>query len=517
MDLRAWIEREARKASRLLGLEVRRAAPERVEVVEDLPGGGCTRREGDALLVSADLTGDSLPYVLAKEAAVSLMVPQADEVPQVHDLAWIYSSAPRELWERCRVPLEGPFHDYDPLRLFSLVPTRERLGVLGTAIRMVNASARLGNLEFPTYMAILHGVVYWSVGLSKYDVKLILTISENPRATSDYMKRMGMGGSSLTKSAAKLKALGMLSGPESVDYRKLGLSTFVISFPNRKGCRRAFWRFPYTRGMLVPASGEVDAHSFLSYPNKGIDDLLSLGDLGLGVFLVRETVLRFNFDPPGDPFEAVSPAGPLEARGSGGVPASPPSVRIDGVDLGILNRVLGEGRVSAAALRNEGVPEARSRLKRLREAEIIVRSYRMALPTGVGRTVVVVEGGPEEMGILSGVLRSGGHALVRRLEGEAPRLMGELMAPPEIRGDVLRVVRALYGERLLLAEESVGIEPGWRLPADLWDEESQGFRWREPLQGLVRDLEACLPRSPRSRSARAEVGCDAPADGSAEG
>ncbi len=493
MGLIAEMEREVRKASRLLGLEIRRKIPGWIEVVEDLPQGRCTHREDDTLLVSASLAEDALHYVLAKEAAVSLMAPEVDEVPQVHDLAWIYSSAPRELWERCRIPPGSPFHDYDPYRLFSIVPPRERNKILGTVIRMVNVSTRLGGLEFPVFMALLHRAVYSIVGLSESNMRLIQIISENPRATSDYVKRRGMGGSSLARSMAKLKALGMISGPENVSYNRLGLSTFVISFPNRSECRRAFWRFPYTRGMLVPVSGELDALSYLSYPLEGIDDLLSLGNLGLGVFLVKETVLKWNFGPPRDPFEAASLDGSeTVGKSEGPVVASPPPIRVDRVDLRVLNLVLGKGRVSTSILVRMGVPEARSRLKKLREAGIIVGSYRLALPMGVEKAVVLVEGGPEEMGTLSGVLGSVGSVMVQHLRGETPHLMGVLMAPPEIRGDVLRVVRAMYGERLLLAEDSVDIEPGWRLPIDLWDEESQRFRWEEPLERLRGDLEACL-------------------------
>ncbi len=493
MSLIAEIEREVKKASRLLGLEVRRAIPKRVMVVEDLPRGGCTHRESDTLLVSASLVGNELQYVLAKEAAVSLLVPEADEVPQVHDLAWIYSSAPRGLWERCRVPPGSPFHDYDPYRLFSVVPPRERHRILGTIIRVVNVSTRLGGLEFPMFMALLHRAVYSSVGLSESNVRLIQIISENPRATSDYVKRRGMGGSSLTRSTTKLKALGMLSGPENVSYNRLGLSTFVISFPNRRECRRAFWRFPYTRGMMVPLSGELDALSYISYPLEGMDDLLSLGNLGLDAFLVKETALKWNFGPPRNPFEAAGLNGSeMVGKSEGPEVTSPPPVQVDRIDLMVLNLVLGEGRVSTSMLVRMGVPEARSRLKKLREAGIIVGSYRLALPMGVEKAVVLVESGPREMDTLSGVLGSAGPAMVQHLEGETSRLMGVLMAPPNVRGNVLRVIRAMYGERLLLAEESVDIEPGWRLPVDLWDEKSQRFRWEEPLERLRRDLEACL-------------------------
>ncbi len=496
MGFIAEVEREVERAYRLLGLEIRRSVPKRMRVVEDLPSNGCTRREGDALLVSAKLAGDVLPYVLAKEAAISLMVPEVDEVPQVHDLAWIYSSAPRELWERCRIPPGSPFHDYDPYRLFSLVPSKERNKVLGTIIRIVNASARLGNLEFPMYMALLYKIVGSSVGLSDSDVKLIRIISENPRATSDYIRRRGMGGSSLTKSMGKLRALRMISGPENVDYLKLGLSTLLISFSNRKECRKALWRFPYTRSMLVPVSSEIDAYAYLSYPYEGMEDLLSLRNLGLVVFLVKETLLRFNFDPVRDPFEAINLATPQEfGEKAEFIATSSPPVRVDELDLDVLNFVLEEGKVSATILTKKGVPEARSRLRKLRGAGIITSLYRLTFPMGVEKAIVLVEGGPREMDTLLGVLGSGGSVMVQHLEGEVSYLMGVLMAPPEIRGDILRVVRTVYGERVLLAEDFVDIEPGWRLPTDLWDEGSQKFLWREPLERLKGDLEACLPQS----------------------
>ncbi len=487
------MNREVRRASKLLGLEVRRRVPGQIRVV-DLPGGRCVHRENDVLLVSSGLVG-YMSYVLAKEAVVTLMVPEMDEVPQVHDLAWVYSSAPRDLWERCRVPPEGPFHDYDPYELLSLVPSKDRHRVLGTLIRILNASAMKGSLEFPMYSALLHRIVGSSVGFSESDKKLVRIISENPRATSDYMKRRGMGGSSLTRSMRKLRTLGMIAGPENVDLSKLGLATVLVTFPNVKECRKAFWRFPYTYSMLVPVSRDVSVHAYLSYPFRGMEKLLSLKDLGLKVFLVKKTFMMLNLDPAEDPFEAVSLSLSQERRDppEDDVPSVAASIRVDRVDLTILNYVMAEGRVSASMLAKRGIKRARERLRELRRAGIIMNLYTVGLPKGVEKAVIRVEAGVEEMGPLTRVLGSGGSVIVQHLEGDSSHLIGVLMAPPKIKGDLFRILRTLYGDRLLVAEDFVDIEPGWRLPVDLWDERSQTFLWREPLDGLMKDLSGCLP------------------------
>ncbi len=498
MDLLSELKREIRRATKLLDLAVKRDVPSEIEFSQ-LPSGRCVERRGERLLLSESKRG-WLKHVLSKEALVSLMVPEVDEVPQVHDLAWVYSGAPKEVWLTCRVPPEGPFHDYDPYELLSLLPKRERLRALGTLVRILNVAAKRGTLEFPMYLALLNRVVSLNIGFSESDRKLVRIISENPAVTSDHMKRMCMGGSAISRSVRKLRTLGMLFGPENVDHWRLGLSTLVVTFPDRRECRRAFWRFPYTYNMFIPISTEVDVHTYLSYPSKGMNDLLSLKELGLDIALVKETSLMLNLDPPGDLFEAVGSALALSGEsgdepgmeGSSFPGASSPPVRVDRTDIRILNMVLEKGRVSASMLSEEGIHGAKTRLRKLRDSYIVRNYYFIGFPRGVEKTIVKVRRGIVDMAFLSKVLGSSGSAVIQHLEGESSYLIGILMVEPRVKGDLFRILRAIYGDDLIVAEDFIDVEPGWRFPVELWDEESQTFLWKDPLDMLRRELASCI-------------------------
>lgn len=496
MDFTAEFEREVKRASKLLGLKVAREIPRYIRVVERLPGRGCALREGEILHVLASLAPDHLPFLIAKEAAVTLMVPEVDSVPQIHDLGWIYSDAPKELWLRCRHPPEEPFHDYDPYELFSLLQARERYRVLGTLMNLLNASAKRGALEFPMYFALLNRITTQSVEFTDSDKKLVEILMKNPSATSAHMKRMGMGGSAISRSMRKLKTLGVISGPESVDHRRLGLTTLIVTFPNRKACRDAFWRFPYTHSMFIPLSADVDVHTYLSYPSKGVEDLLSLRELGLEMALVRETSLELKFDPPVDTFEAVGSV--LQGNHGSVLPddrfagAPDPPIKVDRVHLLILNLVLERGRVSVNFLAEKGIREARKRLRELRNSGIVRNSYLVGFPRGAGRTLVKVRKGMEDLPFFSKVLGSSGSAVIQHLEGDPSYLVGMLVVEPKAKGDLFRILRTLYGDDLLIAEDFIGVEPGWRFPVELWDEGSQTFLWEGPLAELRVGLSACL-------------------------
>ncbi len=511
MDLLRALIRETERASRVLGLEVRREMPSSVELVDQEDIDGCASREwrgtdsgnggegreGRAVLfISADLR-PWIDEVIRKEAVVNLMVPEVDRVPQVHDLAWYYSGSPRWLWERCRARPEGPFHDYDPFHLLSLLGRDEALRVIGYLIRVLNWSAEMGSLDLEIYLTLLNRMVWRDLRINQSDIRVMEVISRNPRATTSDMRRTGLSGSSVARSIRKLRTLGIIFGPENVNHLKLGLVTLVVTFPNVRRCRRVFWKFPYTYSMYIPISSGISVHAYLSYPFDGVkrlEDLLrGVGNLSV----VRAAMLDLSLGPPSEewrfPFDFDLDLG--QERRKRDLPelrVSKPSIPLDREDLRVLNIVLRDGRVSQSVLRREGISNPRERLRKLREGGFIRRMYLCGLPRGLEKTLIRVRADFDRMEVVHGVLRSFGTVLTHYLEGSRfEGVLAHFMSHHRERGDAIRLLKALFGDSLQVAEDFMDVEPGWRIPLHLWREETNSFDWETPLGELASDLSSC--------------------------
>ena len=496
MDLIRELRARIRDVSESTGLKVRRPVPREVKFVDEVPGGGCTGYDGEVLLLAEEVVG-WLPQVLKKEAVVLHTVPSVDEVPQVHDVAWYYSGAPRRLWLRCRVPPEGPFHDYDPYDLLSLVRREELDEAVGHLLRTVNSSAERGSLDFETYVALLNRTAGMMARITESDVRIMEIISRNPSVTDKEIRSKGVTGATLSRSLKKLRTLGMIFGPENVNHWKLGLTTLLIRFPNRRECRRAFWGFPYTYSAYIPVSSRADVRAYLSYPYQGLDALRDALEGRIPIYLVRDAAFGLSLDADRSPYDVVEKLSrPRPRRGRDlSIRVEKPEIDLDRNDLRILNLVLKYGRVTYRLLRREKIPDPKKRLSQLRKNGYIVRIYFHGIPKGMEKLLLMVEVPHNEMMPLHSFLSSVGSVLTHYLEGSDFRgLISLLVTRPEVRGDLISTVRSIYGDRLVLAEDFLDISPGWRLPIDLWDEESGTFTWEEPVIRLARDLEACIKK-----------------------
>ncbi len=493
MDLIRELHARIEDFSERTGLSVRRPIPKEVRVVDEVPGGGCTSLDGEVLWVAGSMT-KWLPQVLGKEAVILHTVPAVDDVPQVHDLAWYYSGVPKELWTICRVPPEGPFHDYDPYELLSLLPRGQLDGVVGNLLRIINSAAERGSLYFETYVALLNRIAGMMVRITESDLRVMEIISKNPLITDKEIRDMGITGATLTRSLRKLRTLGMLFGPENVDHWKLGLTTLLIAFPNTRECRKAFWRFPYTYSVYIPVSSGANVRAYLSYPYQGLDALREVLGERISVYLVKDAAFGLSLDEGRRPFEAVKELfrQPHRSERDLSIRVERPAARLDRNDLRVLNLVLKYGRVSHRLLKKEKIPDPKKRLSRLRKEGYIVRIYFHGIPKGMEKLLLMVKAPHEEMIPYHSFLRSVGSVVTHYLEGDGFRgLLSLLVTRPEIRDDLVWAMRSVYGDQLVLAEDFLDISPGWRLPIDLWDEDSGTFIWDDPLHRLERDLNGC--------------------------
>lgn len=492
MDYLSRLLSEVSLIRETLGVECERPIPRSVE-----PGGSpahihatSSLGEDGRLILSSELLhyGD---FIIKKEAFSLFIPPEADEVPQVHDLAWAYSGAPRDLWESVRVRPPRPFDNYDPIRLFSLIPRESKLRAIRDTLLYVKASAKRGELSFSLYLHILSRFLGMEIKLTDVDRKVLNVLSTDPYADAKRIKeRAGISEASISRSLRKLRMMGCLFGPENVKLWKLGLITVVASFPNRRRYREAFWRFPFTYTQMIPVSGEARVHAYLVVPRASFRDLLGLEKIGVELGIAKRTVQRFNFSPPGDPMTAMVRAYLSSGTSEGlrSFQAEPPPIRLSRTDIRVLNHIMREGKATSSSLSKVGVRSAKQRLGKLRSAGIIGNYYMIGLPIGYEVLLFRISCSYGESDRLASTLASVGTATVSYVEGRRSYCLAFVLSTRELRSGVIRGVRAIYGDGVELAEDVIDVNPMWLLPEELWDERRQTFSWERPLEELLTEL-----------------------------
>jgi len=477
---------EVRRIGRWLGIDPARPLPEEVVIAEAPAEVHATSSLAEgALLISEDLA-EHVNHILRKEAMSLFIPPESDEVPQVHDLAWAYSAAPSVIWDRVRVRPPPPFTNYDPIGLFSSLGTRGRERVIHDMILVLRA-ARTISLDL--YLAALNMFFERELRLTEAERRIIRVLSTNPYAsTKEIRERAGVSEASVSRSLRRLRRLGYIFGPENVLLGNLGLITLVVAFPNLREYREAFWRFPFTYTQLIPISRTGTVYAYLVFPRAGLRDLLELEDLGFEVGSVRRTAQRFNHEPPpkviGEMCRAYLGGSPaMQVRIPEGA-----GIRLSGADVEILNQVLREGRASSGQLSRMGIRSAKQRLSRLREAGLIATYYMVGLPRGMETVLIRMDLPPEEVDRLVVTLAAASSSLVNHVEGRSSYCLAVSMVPREVRGDMIRCLGLIYGERVAQVQDVFGVLPQWQLPVRLWDERDQTFRWEEPLEELMKEL-----------------------------
>ncbi len=483
---------EVSEIRRTFGVEPERPTPTSVQVVDSPPSLHSTSSlsKDGVLLLSSKLL-QHVDKILKKEALSLFIPPQADEVPQVHDLAWAYSEVPAEIWEQARVKAPRPFDNYDPATLFSLLTPGSRRRVIRDTLLYVKASAARGQLTLPLYLYMLNRFFGRELRLTDAERRIIEVLSVNPYAnTREIKEKARVSEASISRSLRKLRAMGYLFGPENVKLWKLGLITLIASFPNERRYREAFWRFPFTYTQAIPVSGEGRVHAYLVVPRPSLGDLLRLQKVGVELGIVKRTVQRFNFTPPRNPLAAMARAY-LGSEVSGRLVTfepEPPPIRLSKKDIRVLNHIMREGRATSSSLRRKGIKSAKQRLGKLRSSGILGSYYMVELPMGYEVVLFRVSCSHDEVERFASTLAAVTTTAVNYVEGREHYCLALTFSPRELKSDLVRGVKAIYGDDVELAEDVMDIHPSWLLPEDLWDEGRQVFRWEVPLEELLTEL-----------------------------
>ncbi len=480
---------EVRHIEEWLGVSAARPLPNEVVISDTPPSIHTTSSltEDGVLLISRELMEYS-DHLLRKEALSLFIPPEADEVPQVHDLAWVYSDIPKDVWRKVRAEPPHPFTNYDPMTLFSVLGRRGKDKVIRDLVLVLRASRRL---PLDIYIATLNRFFEREFRLTEAERKLIRVISVNPYVSTREMKEAAkISEASISRSLRRLRRLGYIFGPENVVLGKLGLTTLVATFPNEKRLREAFWRFPFTYTQMIPVDSRGTVYAYLVFPVPGIKDLLRLEEAGVGFGLVKRTAQRFNFTPPRDVIREMAKAhiGGGYLVQSPPVEGSPSGVKLTKTDIEVLNHIMREGKVSSTQLSELGIRSAKLRLNKLRSAGIIGNYYMVGLPRGMETLLFVLDVPEEEVGRLASTLSAASSALVNYVEGSSSYCIAISMTPREIKSDIIKGMSLIYGDRLARFQEVFEILPQWYLPTHLWDERTQVFRWEEPIESLLAEL-----------------------------
>ncbi len=484
--------REISNIRRTFGIEPERPIPVSVEITDAPPSihAKSSLSDDGRLLLSSELAHHE-DVILRKEAFSLFIPPRADEVPQVHDLAWAYSEAPEELWDSIRERPPRPFDSYNPVALFSLLTSSSKFRVIRDALLYVRASASRGQLTLPLFLYLLNRFFGREIRLTDAERRIIEVLSANPYAnTREIKEKAGVSEASISRSLRKLRAMGYIFGPENVKLWKLGLTTMIASFPNCRRFREAFWRFPFTYTQVIPVSGEGRVHAYLVVPRSSLGDLLRIQKVGVELGIVRRTVQRFNFTPPRNPMtvmvraylgsEATGHFTPFEPE--------PPPIRLSRGDIRVLNHIMREGRATSSSLRRRGIRSAKQRLGKLRSSGIIGSYYMVELPMGYEVVLFRLSCSHEEADRLASTLSAVTTVTVNYVEGRRRYCLALAFSPRELKSDLIRGIRAIYGDEVELAEDVMDVHPLWLLPEELWDEGRQTFRWEEPLEELLMAL-----------------------------
>lgn len=491
MDLLEYLLLEVEAVREFLGVEPARPLPSSIEVVEKpISIHSTSSLRGRILKISAELI--KLGRRALKKEALSLFIPpEADSVPQVHDIAWVYSGLPRELWMTASKPPPRHFSNYDPYYLFSHLRRAARERAIRDILLAVRAAAERGWLDFPSYVAILYRVTSRSFRLTDSDRRILRALSRDPYASAKEIGRAAeVSEATVSRSTRKLRRLGLLFGPENVNIWKLNLTALVASYPNVRRYREAFWEFPFTYTQFVPVSGSGDVHAYLVVPSDAAGHLAELSDFGVEVGVAKAAVQKFNLDPPTNAFSAMVRAYQRSAPAAlpSSVEASRPPLRLSRTDLRILNHVLREGQATESALKRMGIKSAKLRLSRLRRADLIRRYYMLGHPAGHETVLIRVFAPLEELSRLVETLASAATTIGHYVEGRGSYCLAVATVRGDLESDLVRGVRAIYGDSLELATGVLTANPLWLLPVELWDEEEQRFDYRGAVEDLKRRL-----------------------------
>ncbi len=484
MDLSSRFKEEVKKAVELMELEPARPLPSKVlmEDFEPKPG----RRwgvqfRGKAIVISSKLK-EKVGAVLKREALISLIPVEADEVPEVFDLAWAYSGLEEE-WRTVCLDALTPW-DYDPMKLLSGVPRKKKLSLIRDVLWVVRLLAEQGRLDFDTFFYHLRKIASPLFKPRESEKKVIEVLKRNPYLSQkEISKKASISQSSVSKAIDRLRTFGYIIGPANFNPNRLGLMTLVLAFPNRWKLIRVFKKFPFTYRIFEPVSKGVRALAILTVPYESSSRLDELRELGIEVsqMVMHKYVLKL--DPPSDATFSIMKAWRKRYPVQKSSPRyERPKERLTREDIAFLNQI------RAGGVKEEHVHKYRYRKDKLKKAGVLEYYFTLASPASEDDLMVRAKVREEDFLRLVKTIGSSATVSGAYLKGDWEGFLGLVNPSRGLTGEICRALR-------LILEEGVEVCTGYvehmffkPLPVELWDEGRQTFLWEEEFSRLVSNI-----------------------------
>lgn len=492
MDLLKQFRVEVNRASELTEMKPIRECPKEISLEDFDPSFGY--RYGvlitkERLSLSSKLHSKLRGVVLRRESFILFLPPVEERIPQILDLAWAYSNPPEDLWRRCyEAPDMAMFKSYDPVRVFSHLSNKRRNEALKTLLIAARAMSDNGTLDFPSFYYLMRKVTASQFRLTPAERRIMEIITQDPYADRKSIERLtGLSQATISRGIEKLRDIGYLSGPKSVDLSKLGLITIVVSLPNKRSLKQAFMSFPFTYRIFEPLSERKRVYAFLVIPVDALKDITYLEESGIEIYQVIGQKFILNPHPSEDVLKtlACSLSGRFLKELSPRAEISRPSKRLDVIDLRILNLAMVTGECRESQLAKAGIPHTRYRLRKLRNEGLLRDHFTFGTPpTGEDLLVGITCSEREFVWLVHSLGKVSSLTGVYVKGSKWNGLLAFLLPESHLKSELLRSLRLLLGDRLMLAEDVIDYLGDWTIPIHLWNEDKQRFNWEEKLEDL---------------------------------
>ncbi len=502
---REALEREVREIQRKLLMSPFWDIPPEITVEDEPISSGYrsgVREDGQRLIFSGRL-GSRIRQAVKREAFRLFIPPKfLRAVPETMDLAWAYSLGSLGWWrENTHVVKVSSLPLYDAPSLLGILPARQRLITVKQAVHLMAAAEELTDkVSFSLYFRILLASLSdTKPHLSRRGMAVLRILARNPDLlVSDVSRETGISQPTVSRTIKKLRYGEMVSGPWHVNFPALGLETVVCELPSRR-LVEDFASSKLTYSILWTVSSRSPSYAIVLVPRRLVFPLIEgLESLDIRVGVVKRQGYFFRLDriEVPDLGRRLSAAlrGPARLR-----PISPKETvarkRLSREDMRLLARIHRTGSISESSLVEEGFRGVRYKIRKFRDGGVIYRSYS---PTGrfFGEpTLIHVEVGESEFGLMLNALAAISSPVLAYLEGSLRGAWGPVFVSPESGLRMARMLSALLGERLTTFQPILtGLESHWEIPWELWDEERQEFSLGGELSRLLTSL-ALLLRS----------------------
>ncbi len=497
--LTSSFKKEINKACMLMGEDPVREIPEKVilDFLEvDGYRAGCLLRDR-TLVIDKKLSPRKIKTVLRREAFITLLPKELDDIPHIYDLAWAYATKESNWWNECTSRVVDPsFPLYDVPSLFEGKSEEERISIVRTMLKLLKWALCFGKVEFRDYFCALLSIIRPSVlEFSKSEVKILAALARNPYLSRKELScETRLSQATISRTLKSLMNKGVVTGPEQVDLSVLRMKGLIVEVESPlPGEQEIICNFPFTYRIYFPLMSQKLIASIL-LPRESIAEMRKL---------LERTPLKHRYRLSPMSFQSwwVNPKPVrreevLEKMASSyrkirveELKGEEIRVRLTKTDLAILNLVLQKGRVSASLLEKKGIRSGEDRLRKLRDARIIYKVHYIS-GIGLGEPLIIQAKleRDESWGLFLSLSRVAS-LLMAYLEGDFVGAFAIAYVRPEILPEVMRALKMVLKDRLVLLDFLLNAEEAsWAIPIEFWNEKRQKFEASLAIKELFKKL-----------------------------